>query len=100
MISLLRVLMCLDLAAVGCEWFVPALDRILPLGGSHLAQLGLILIFVMLLVEVQAFRRHRRRARARRARAGTPRPRAPARKRLRAKRPAPSDRVVGADGGT
>lgn len=66
MFMLLRMLVALDLAAVGCEQFAPSTRVLLPLGGSHLAQLGLILVFVVVLDEVRTYVRHLRAGQRRR----------------------------------
>lgn len=58
MFFLLRALLALDLAAVGCEQFSPSTRTVLPLGGSQLAQLGLILIIVVIFNEAQVYIRH------------------------------------------
>lgn len=68
MLMLLRMLLALDLAAVGCEQFAPSTRMMLPLGGSHLAQLGLILISVVVIDEARTYIRHLRAGRRRRSR--------------------------------
>lgn len=67
MIILLRIVMTFGLVALACEQLLPASRVILPIGGSELAQLGVMLVVIALLVEVRGWLGNRR-ARLRRAR--------------------------------
>lgn len=52
--SLIRLLLSLELVATGCEQLLPVTQGFLPLGGSKLAELGLILILVVVQAELRA----------------------------------------------
>ncbi len=60
MIALLRLMMSVDLIAIGIENLVPVAHTHLPLGGSHLAQLGIILIVLVFVIELRDYMRERR----------------------------------------
>jgi hypothetical protein len=66
MIIFLRILLTVGVAAVACEQLVPASRVVLPLGGSELAQLGVMLVVIAVAAEIRAWL-HSRRARRRRA---------------------------------
>lgn len=67
MLALIRLTMSIELLAAACEQLLPHSHLVLPIGGSQLAQLGLILIFLVVYAEVRDYISHRKRRRTRSA---------------------------------